>query len=445
MSKTVRLILFLLFVVAFLISAPLVVLYTAGYRLDLGRGRIVHTAVLNISSLPRNANIAIDGQELSDRTPAVIETIVPGEHEVRLTKSGYLPWSQVIAFESRVATFATDVVLFLEGSESPTQTVSAVRSSVSPDLSRLAYVTQSSSWLEVWTTTGSPDSTKLLMRLPSSTLSTQTLSWSLTGKYLLFSQAVGEREELLIARIQDGTAIELPVLAGTIEDHWWDASQDDLLYVFSQSEGVRRISLSGERLETFPLSAARTQSFGDRDLLLTHSNDRSILSFDEDGTASILTYLPLGTYEFVRGPRGLVSLYEEGRHRLILLDPNNREQPIILNEEATLWSWNDAGDQLLTTSGYDLKRFTLHARISETLTRLSTPIDRLAWYPLGAVALFQSNGATNALRLDDPSGPTQLTLIENRHGPFWTDTAGDALYLLNDTNAEDTIFVRQLQ
>ena len=220
---------------------------------------------------------------------------------------------------------------------------------------------------------------------------------------------------------------------------WWDASRDDVLYV-TTPEKILRLSLVSDETETLNKEAVRVQSYGERDVMITISNNRTVLSFVEDGTASILTYLPLGSYEFVHGPAGLVSLYEQNRHRLILLDPNNREQPIILNEEVTQWSWNTAGDQLLSTSGYDLKRYLRYENKTETLTRLSEPIDRLAWYPRGTVALYQSGGDTIAMRLEDPSGPTQEILAQEIAGPFWLGDEGDLLYLVNETDGEDGIY-----
>lgn len=444
MSKALRTILFLLFLLAFLVSAPLVVLYTAGFRFDLDNSRIVHTAVLNISSIPRNATIFIDGKEMSDRTLAVIENMIPGEHDIRLEKTGYLPWSQTITFKSRQATFASDIVLFLDTSTALMESVNMIETSVSPDGSRLAYMTQASSWLEVWTTTGKTESTKLLMRLPYSPLSSHTLSWSLNDTYLLLSQSKGVSQEIAIARVDDGSAVTFADEVANIDTLWWDASRDDVLYV-TTPEKILRLSLVSDETETLNKEAVRVQSYGERDVMITISNNRTVLSFVEDGTASILTYLPLGSYEFVRGPAGLVSLYEQNRHRLILLDPNNREQPIILNEEVTQWSWNTAGDQLLSTSGYDLKRYLRYENKTETLTRLSEPIDRLAWYPRGTVALYQSGGDTIAMRLEDPSGPTQEILAQEIAGPFWLGDEGDLLYLVNETDGEDGIYERLLQ
>lgn len=444
MSKTLRTILFLLFVFAFLVSAPLVVLYTAGYRFDLDHGRIVHTAVLNISSIPRNATIFIDDEEQPDRTPAIIENIIPGEHEIRLEKTGYRAWSQRINFMSREATFASDIVLFLEEQATFIDHAEMTETSVSPDGSRLAYITQTPSWLEVWTTTGMPESKKLLMQLPYSALSSQTLSWSLNGTYLLLSQSNGSQSSLSIVRVDTGSAVELPQEIRQVQQFWWDASTEDTLYVLSDLV-IQRVSLSQGSSDTLAYQATRVQSYGDRDVILTITNNLTVLSFVESDTASILSFLPLGSYEFVRGPAGLVSLYEKDRHRLILLDTNNRKQPILLNEDAILWTWNAAGDQLLSSSGYDLKRYLRYENKTETLTRLSESIDRILWYPRGMVTIFQSAGSTTAIGLDDPSGPTQVTLAEEIAGPFWLGDEGDTLYLVDETDEKNTIFTRTLQ
>jgi hypothetical protein len=216
------------------------------------------------------------------------------------------------------------------------------------------------------------------------------------------------------------------------------------LYTSSQDH-ITRWSLTDATHELLPYQAQRVQSFGERDVLLTASHDRMVLSLIEEGTASILTYLPLGTYEFVQGPAGFLSLYETTRHRLILLDPGNREQPIMLNEEAILWSWNRAGDQLLTTSGYDLRRYLRFENRSETLTRLSTPIDSLTWYPLGVTALYQSDGDTVAVRLNDPAGPTDVTLAQDMPGAMWLSQEGTELFVFHKTDGVDTLYRRALQ
>ena len=105
-------ILFFLFVLAFLISAPLVVLYTSGYRYQLNSNKILKTGVLSVSTIPKVASLFIDDKEETARTPVVIDTILPGTHVISLQKDGYIKWSKSLEIFSQSTTFAENVVLF---------------------------------------------------------------------------------------------------------------------------------------------------------------------------------------------------------------------------------------------------------------------------------------------------------------------------------------------
>lgn len=95
-------------------SAPLVVLFTAGYRYHFESGKIVQTGVLNVNSIPKGANVFLDGSLQKEKTPAVVGDVIPGKHEVRVEKSGYTSWKKTLEVASRQSTFATNIVLFLD-------------------------------------------------------------------------------------------------------------------------------------------------------------------------------------------------------------------------------------------------------------------------------------------------------------------------------------------
>ena len=57
MTKRVRTLIFWLFTVLFLITAPLVVMYTFGFRYNAATRQIVRTGVLSITTIPRNADM----------------------------------------------------------------------------------------------------------------------------------------------------------------------------------------------------------------------------------------------------------------------------------------------------------------------------------------------------------------------------------------------------
>src|SRR3990167_4243959 len=210
MSKPFRLILFLMFLFAFLISAPLIVLYTAGYRFDLSHGRIVHTAILNISSIPRNAMVFLDRLPSTDRTPAVINTIVPGEHLIELQKTGYLPWKTSVSFLSQEARILNDVVLFLDKQPEQEKLIGLMNLSINPKTDSFAYITQESSWLEVWRVHAEDAQKKLLMRLPYDPESAYALSWSSDGTFLSLERSKESPIQMTNSHLIHAVLIEHP-------------------------------------------------------------------------------------------------------------------------------------------------------------------------------------------------------------------------------------------
>lgn len=295
-----RPIVFFLFTVGFLITAPVVVLYTAGYRYHFGTGKIVQTGIITISSIPKGADVLIDTQRQDQRTPAVIGNILPGSHEVRVEKSGYVPWMKNLSVHSKQSTFVTDVVLFLD---------------------------------EPATTTG---------------------------------QATNVAEE---------------------KKSWTPVAQ---IYTIKNTQ------------------------------------DRSILAFsDANDLASIIAYLPLSIYEFAPAPAPYLLVTDTSRGRVILIDTQKTQQPILLNADANQWAWSPVGDALLFSDGFGIEVYVPSLHIRETITRLSEPISGLRWYPLGRVALYSYGGDIFAQELDRQNEPNKITLVEGLNVlNFWIEEDG---------------------
>ena len=444
MSKPFRLILFLMFLFAFLISAPLIVLYTAGYRFDLSHGRIVHTAILNISSIPRNAMVFLDRLPSTDRTPAVINTIVPGEHLIELQKTGYLPWKTSVSFLSREARILNDVVLFLDKQPEQEKLIGLMNLSINPKTDSFAYITQESSWLEVWRVRAEDAQKKLLMRLPYDPESAYALSWSSDGTFLSLERSKESHIQMTISHVINGELIELPETEDPIERIWWDAGKNDQLYFVSKNQ-ISRFSIATRELTPLGFNASTMMSHAEKEITLSQANNKEVVSYQYGATASIITYLPLGEYTFIETPKNLIGLHNDRQNRLILIDPINKEQPIILNEEASLWKWNASGDILLYSSGYDIKRYIQTTHQTDTLVRLSRPITHLDWYPEGNTAIYQSDGTTTAMTLDGAHILSQTILLKELSGIFWIDQKGTTLHLFQQTPSQWDWYKRPLQ
>lgn len=109
----VRKALFFLFFGAFLVSAPLVVLYTAGYRFNRTNNTVSQTGTLSLASTPKGAESFVNGENMHDATPAVLQRLIPGTRTVLLSKDGYHTWERVVDVESGATTYVT-APLFLD-------------------------------------------------------------------------------------------------------------------------------------------------------------------------------------------------------------------------------------------------------------------------------------------------------------------------------------------
>ncbi len=118
MSSPVRKILFFVFCLIFFISAPLIVLYTAGYRINLTNRVVSQTAALALASTPKGAMISINGTRTKEKTPTVFQRLSSGTITVRFEKEGYHSWERTIFLESGKTSYIT-APLFLDTNATP--------------------------------------------------------------------------------------------------------------------------------------------------------------------------------------------------------------------------------------------------------------------------------------------------------------------------------------
>jgi len=120
MSKKTRTILFLICLFLFFLAAPLVILYSQGYRFDLnpsnGGIKFTQTGGLFIKTEPKRAEIYINN-ELVKRTDfffgsALIENLLPKRYKVEVKKERYLTWEKNLQIEEEKVTEVKNIILF---------------------------------------------------------------------------------------------------------------------------------------------------------------------------------------------------------------------------------------------------------------------------------------------------------------------------------------------
>lgn len=103
-----------LFTLIFLIFAPVLVFYTAGYRWNPKKGLVEKNGTLILDTQPRGADIHLNGRLLDDKTPTTLQNVAPGKYTVKLSKTGYHNWQKTLNVLQERVTFANDIILWLD-------------------------------------------------------------------------------------------------------------------------------------------------------------------------------------------------------------------------------------------------------------------------------------------------------------------------------------------
>lgn len=395
MTKRARRILFLAFLAGFLVSAPAVVLYTAGYRYHFGTGQLVQTGVLSVSSVPRGANIAIDGERLRSTTPALVKNVLPGDHDVRVERDGYSSWEKTLPVNSRETTFADDVVLFLEGAPEPLRETALRAVSVNPADGRAAYAQSEGPWTEVWLHDPSSGSETLVSRLPLGNNETLSFAWPADGTALSITAAKNGVSTTTLVNLATGAPMEAPAVS---------------------------------------------------DVRLSATGDRVVVSRHQGESNEILAYLPAGSYAEHDAPSNAILLADAARGRLVLVNAAGGDQPILLNVSATYWQWQPGGARLLYSDGFDLHVYDAASHTDETVTRLSSAITGVAWYPDHSYVLYAQADAIYATELDHRDGRNVTRIAEGANlGAFAPLPNGRDLLFFGTVGGTTGLFSRALQ
>lgn len=125
MNKNFRGTLFFICFTLFLIIAPIIILSSQGYRIDLnlseGKIKITQTGGLFLKVLPRQAEIFLDSK-LKETTDfffnsVLIENLIPKKYKVLVKKQGYHSWQKELEIKEKEVTAIDNIFLFPQNPE----------------------------------------------------------------------------------------------------------------------------------------------------------------------------------------------------------------------------------------------------------------------------------------------------------------------------------------
>ncbi|MFQ5953176.1 MAG: PEGA domain-containing protein [Candidatus Omnitrophota bacterium] len=110
--QLLRKILFYTFAVIYITVCPLVILYAFGYIYKPGtKEGILKTGLIYLSTAPAGATIYMGNSRYTQKTPTIIQELLPGSYPIKVALEDYLPWTQTVPVEAEKATVLDKVLL----------------------------------------------------------------------------------------------------------------------------------------------------------------------------------------------------------------------------------------------------------------------------------------------------------------------------------------------
>lgn len=109
---SLRKILFYCFIAVYLFFCPVLILYALGYIFSPVEGQgIVKSGLVYLSTTPPGATVYLGNRKYTNKTPAAIQNLIPGDYPVRISLKKHQSWSEIIPVEAGKATVLERILL----------------------------------------------------------------------------------------------------------------------------------------------------------------------------------------------------------------------------------------------------------------------------------------------------------------------------------------------
>ena len=103
---------FLLFVAIYLVACPAVLFQAFGYSLKPGTEQgLVKTGLIYLATNPPGATVHLGKRRYTKTTPTMLQGLLPGTYDVRITLPGYRPWIRAVTVEPEKSAAFEHIVL----------------------------------------------------------------------------------------------------------------------------------------------------------------------------------------------------------------------------------------------------------------------------------------------------------------------------------------------
>lgn len=436
--KTRRLI-YITFMLIFLIAAPILILYAAGYRYNFKKTKFQKTGAIFAETEPKGADIFIENEKKLAKTANQIGKLLPGEYSVRLEKDGYFPWQKKLTVEPEKVVFIKKLIL-LKNSQVPALLLEKpiLASLNSPDNQNSMAVILNNGQQELWLTALTRQQNLALALEYQTDKTFELVNWSPSSKKILIKIINKKQIDYLIINVEKPEEIttlsEFTSLTWPLKDLIrikWDLDNDNYLYG-QKGTDIYKINLASRQSELQTIKTAGDflligDSFfywgTEAGYLLKNSLANPLADIKP-----IVKLPPAKNYNFLESLPNFIMAVDADSQNLFAINPNKEET--IFSGRAKNIHWSADKQQLLYYNDWEMWIYYLADNSKELIARYGNEIEEVVWYPLGGYLFFNQKTGENqneliAIELDSRDYRQTFTLAKaEKIDGLATDSAG---------------------
>lgn len=421
---------YIFFVAIFLVAAPLIVFYTMGYRYNLDKGRVQKTGVIKITTLPRGADIYLNGVKYeAGQTPAKAEYMLPGDYEIRLTKDGYFDWQKKLAVAENGTTFAEKIMLFKKSTPTLISQSTTAAWLVSPDQNMIAQADSTGHISLIDINSGllgevSGGNIETIATI-SDAANLQFIGFSPSGRYLLAQSISGKTVNNYLIDTILKTSRKISAAQTQIK---WSGDRETI-YALDKA-GLWQIDLASLTTKISVAKISANDFFVSGNALYTLT-DSALIKSELNGANTSTVASVSGTggkINAIRNNRALITQPQNGV--LQIVDLNQKMKTITSSAKAVTWLSNNS---FIFYNDFEISIFSLADNYPELITRVGTKITAATWHPAGKHLIFSSDGKIKIIELDNREFRNITEINTGSADYLAVDRSGNNLYFYGES------------
>jgi len=375
------------FLLAFFVIGPLLLLYSSGYRFDLKRGKVVQTGNIFVEAKDLSlATIYLNDEKYKEplTKKLFINNLLPGDYNLSVEKEDRYTWAKKVHVDAGLTTFILDLHLFLKQEpiiEVPGEIEEMV---ISPDGQRALYVKTSDSFRELFVRTLINSEDELIYR--ASTKTEFKYAWAPSSNKIL---VVSGQTATVFSSKAPFTSQLIPLPTQTAKATW-DNEKDTLVYAITAQKIYEYNTLTKKTnilFETDESINPDILTFGTSTYLLEKDGTEALVQQVNDGQiVQTIARIPWSAeYIFGESTLSFLTIENKSLNKIYLInrstDPGTellQDKLIVFDAETATFSPDKS--KLLLYDEFEIKYFDFITRQLRIITRFGSSIRSAIWY-----------------------------------------------------------------